>query len=130
MSTPPVSYTRLYLVPTNGVQQVIDIDSSDLVLSNGTFVPVQVAPTVTLVGSSYSSQFTPFSYTPVPAGGLDLSMAQQQELRVCWREPVGIDNYPNEAVITATDPSGGVCQCGITCNGTDIAFAQVMNVAQ
>lgn len=122
------TYTRLYLVPVGGVQQVIDVDSTDLVLSNGTFVPVQVAPTVTLVGASYSSKFTPFGYTPVPEGGLNLTQTQQQELRVCWREPVGTDDYPNEEVVVATDPSGGICVCGITCAGTNISYAVVKNV--
>jgi hypothetical protein len=122
------TYTRLYLVPVSGVQQVIDVDSSDLVLSNGTFVPVQVAPSVTLIGATYDSSFTPFSYTPVPEGGLNLSQAQQQELRVCWREPVGTDDYPNEQTVVAADPSGGICVCGITCNGQDLAYAVVQNV--
>lgn len=121
-------FTRLYLVPVGGVQQVIDVDSTDLVLSNGAYVPVQTAPSVTLVGAAVDSKFTPMNRTPVPSGGLDLSQTQQQELRVCWREPVGTDDYPNEEVVVATDPSGGTCVCGITCSGTDLSYVVVQNV--
>lgn len=122
------SYIRLYLVPRNGVQEVIDVDSTDLVLSEGDFVPVQVAQSVTLVGATFTSKFTPFAYTPIPPGGLDLTNTQQEEVRVCYREPVGTDDFPNQELITATDPSGGQCVCGITCQGTNIAYAQVQNV--
>lgn len=124
------SYIRLYLVPVNGQpQQVIDVDSTDLVLSDGAFLPVQSAPTVTLVGTPVTSEFTPFAYQPIPPGTLNLSNTQQQELRVCWREPVGTDQYPNENLITQTDPSGGVCVCGVTCQGTNLSYVQVQNVA-
>jgi hypothetical protein len=119
-----MSFTRLYLVPVNGVQQVIDVDNQDLVLSGGTFVPVAVAPTITLVGTTFSSQYMPFG----TASDLDLTQTPQTELRVCWREPVGQDDYPNENVIVAVDPTDGVCQCGITCNGTNISYAVVQNV--
>jgi hypothetical protein len=117
------TYTRLYLVPQNGVQQVIDVDSTDLVLSNGQFVPVQTAPSITLIGATYNSTFTPFGYSPAPNSAL--SQTQQDEIRVCWREPVGTDNFPNQNVIIQPDPSGGVCQCGITCNGTDLSYVTV-----
>jgi hypothetical protein len=123
------SYIRLYLVPRNGVQQVIDVDSNDLVLSGGGFVPPQMAPTVTLVGATFDSKFTPFTYTPVPEGGLQLTNSQQEEVRICWREPVGTDDYPNQDLITAADPSGGECVCGITCQGTNIAYVQVHAVS-
>jgi hypothetical protein len=124
------SYIRLYLVPVNGQpQQVIDVDSTDLVLSDGAFLPVQSAPTVTLVSATFSSEFMPFTYQPIPPGTLNLSNTQQQELRVCWREPVGTDQYPNENLITQTDPSGGVCVCGVTCQGTNLSYVQVQNVA-
>jgi hypothetical protein len=121
-------YIRLYLVPQDGVQQVIDVDSEALVLSDGDFVPVQVASSVTLIGASYTSEFKPFSYTPIPAGGLNLSNTQQQEMRVCWKEPVGTSEYPNQDLITATDPTDGICVCGVTCMGTDLAYVQVQNV--
>lgn len=120
------TYTRLYLVPLNGVQQVIDVDSTDLVLSNGDFVPVQTAPSITLIGATYNSQFTPFGYSPAPNS--TLSQTQQDEIRVCWREPVGTDNFPNQNVIVQTDPSGGVCVCGVTCSGTDLNYVVVKNV--
>lgn len=122
------SFIRLYLVPQDGVQQVIDVDATALVLSDGDFVPVQTASTVTLVGASYTSEFKPFAYTPIPPGGLNLSNAQQQEIRVCWKEPVGTDEFPNQELITATDPSDGIWVCGITCLGTDLAYVQVQNV--
>lgn len=125
------SYIRLYLVPVNGQpQQVIDVDSTDLVLSEGAFLPVQSAPTVTLVGTSQTSEFTAFTSQPIPQGTLDLSNTPQQELRVCWREPVGTEQFPNEDLITQTDPSDGVCTCGVTCQGTNLSFVQVQNVAQ
>lgn len=125
------SFIRLYLVPVNGQpQQVIDIDSTDLVLSDGAFLPVQSAPTVTLVGTTNTSAFTPFTSQPIPPGTLDLSNTQQQEIRVCWREPVGTDQFPNEDLITQPDPSGGISVCGVTCQGTNLSFVQVQNVAQ
>lgn len=125
------SFIRLYLVPVNGQpQQVIDVDTTDLVLSDGAFLPVQSAPSVTLVGAPVTSAFTPFSPQPIPPGTLNLSNAQQQEIRVCWREPVGTDQFPNEELITNTDPSGGTCVCGVTCQGTNLSFVQVQNVAQ
>jgi hypothetical protein len=99
-------------------------------MSDGAFVPVQMAPSVTLVGATFTSKFTPFAYTPVPPGGLNLSNTQQEEVRVCWREPVGEDDFPNQDLIVAEDPSGGVCICGITCRGTDIAYVQVQNVQE
>jgi hypothetical protein len=122
-----MAYIRLYLVPTtNGAdQQVIDVDSMSLVLSKGAFVPVQNAPSITLIGAPVDFQFTGFSSEDV---SLNLSNAQQQEVRVCWREPVGSDDFPNETVVTATDPSGGVCVCGITCQGTNLSYVQVSNV--
>jgi hypothetical protein len=121
------SYIRLYLVPVNGVQQVIDVDSTDLVLSGGqNFLPVQTAPSVTIVGASFSSKFTPFGYAPMPT--LDISQTWQQEIRVCWREPVDTDEYPNPNLIVATDPSGGQCVCLITCNGTNLSYVIVQNV--
>ncbi len=124
-----MSYIRLYLVPQGGVQQVIDVDASDLVLSAQAFVSPQTAPTVTLVGASIDSVFTPFSFTPVPPGGLSLVSSQQQEVRVCWREPVGTEDYPNQDLIVVPDPSGGMCTCGITCSGTDLTYVQVQAVA-
>ena len=120
------TYTRLYLVPVNGVQQVIDVDSTDLVLSNGEFLPVQTAPSITLIGATYTSQFTPFGYAPMPTSAL--TQTQQDEIRVCWREPVGTDNFPNQNVIVNTDPSGGICVCGVTCSGTDLSYVVVKDV--
>jgi hypothetical protein len=126
-----MSFIRLYLVPVNGQpQQVIDVDSTDLVMSDGAFLPVQSAPTVTLVGATFTSEFAPFAYQPIPPGTLNLSNTQLQEYRVCWREPVDTEQYPNENVITQVDPSGGQCVCGITCSGTNLSFVQVMNVVQ
>ena len=122
------TYIRLYLVPTQptATQQVIDVDSTLLVLSQGQFLPVQSAPTLTLVGTPTSSSFDPFTSAQL---ALTISTEQTQEIKVCWREPVGTDQFPNEDVITEVDPSGGTCVCGITCNGTDLAYVMVQNVA-
>jgi hypothetical protein len=124
-----MSYIRLYLVPQNGVQQVIDVDTADLVLSGQDFVSPQTAPSVTLVGASSDSTFTPFAYAPVPPGALNLINSQAQQVRVCWREPVGTDDFPNQDLVTVVDPSGGVCVCGITCQGTNLSYVQVQAVA-
>lgn len=121
-----MSFIRLYLVPVNGVQQVIDVDADDLVLSNQNFVHPQMATSVTLVGSTFDSTFTPFG--PAPAA-LDLTQTQRQELRVCWKEPVGTDDFPNEEVVTVVDPSGGQCVCGITCSGNNLSYAVVKAVS-
>lgn len=120
------SYMRLYLVPVNGTQQVIDVDTNDLVLSGGNLVPVQLASSVTLIGATYTAQFTPFGYAPMPTQ--NLSQAYQEELRICWREPVGVDDFPNEEVIVAPDPANGQCVCTVTCNGNDLSYVVVKNV--
>jgi hypothetical protein len=120
------TFTRLYLVPINGVQQVIDVNNDDLVLSNGEFRPPQVAPSVTLIGATYSAQFTPFGYAPMPTQ--TITQTYQEEIRVCWREPVGEDDYPNENVIVAYDPTNGQCVCGVTCSGPDLSYVVVKNV--
>lgn len=120
------TYTRLYLVPVAGQpQQVIDVDSTMLIKTCGGFKSPAVAESVTLQQTSISS-----SYTPVVQGAAaeSVSMGFEREVRICWREPVGTDDYPNEDVIEATDPSGGVCVCQITCDGVQIAYANVQNV--
>jgi hypothetical protein len=119
-------YVRLYLSPSNGIQQVIDVDVDHLILSNGVFVSPQTAKSVTLSGASYSAEFTPFA--PVPTQ--QLSLAYQDEIRICWREPVGTDEFPNENVIVADDPSDGQCICGITCQGPNLSYVRVMTVTE
>lgn len=123
-----MSFIRLYLVPsvTGADQQVIDIDSEALVLSNGKFVPVQSAPTITLISGPVSVSFKPF--TPEELNIVMTNSAQYRDVRVCWREPVDADQFPNEAVVAAVDPAGGTCVCGVTCMGTDISYVQVSNV--
>jgi hypothetical protein len=118
-------FTRLYLVPFNNVQQIIDVPNTDLILSNGKYVPVQVAPTVTLMGAAITENFTPFN----PSQSEQVITGQQtQDIRICWREPSDIQQYPDTDVIEATDPSNGSCICGITCSGTDLSFVKVYNV--
>jgi len=119
------SFIRLYLVPFNDQQQILDVSSMALILSDGQFVPVQTAPSVTLVGIPVTEVFTPFDSSQLPQ---TLTNQQTQELRICWREPVDVSQYPDTDVITANDPSGGVCQCGVTCLGPNISYVQVQNV--
>lgn len=122
-------YVRLYLSPSNGTpQQVIDVDVEHLILSNGEFVNPQTASSITLSGAPFSVSFTPFESAPV--SDQQLTMTYQDESRICWREPVGIDQYPNENVIIATDPSNGQCVCGITCAGTELTYVIVKNVTE
>lgn len=118
-------YVRLYLSPSNGTQQVIDVDVDHLILSNGVFVSPQIATTVTISRAPYSASFTTFGATPITGS---LTISSQDEVRICWREPVGTDDYPNENVIISTDPSGGQCVCGITCSGTDLSYVIVQTV--
>lgn len=118
-------YIRIYLVPFNDSQLAIDIPDTALILSNEQFVPVQTAPSVTLIQQPVTSEFTPFNSAQLQE---TLTTAQTQELRICWREPEDVQQYPDTDVIEATDPTGGVCLCGITCMGTDLAFVQVYNV--
>lgn len=121
-------YVRLYLSPSNGIQQVIDVDVDHLILSNGAFVNPQVAKSVTLSGAPFSATFTPFG--SAQSTYQNLTMSYQDEIRICWREPVGTDLYPNENVITATDPSNGQCVCGVTCSGTDLSYVVVKTVTE
>lgn len=120
-----MNYLRLYLVPFNGQQQVIDVPDSVLILSNGQFVLVQTAPTVTLVGVPVTDTYTPFNAQQMQE---TLVIQQTQELRICWREPIPTQQYPDNNVIEANDPSGGTCVCGITCSGPEITYVQVQNV--
>jgi hypothetical protein len=118
-------YVRLYLSPSNGIQQVIDVDVDILILSGGEFVSPQIAPTITISRTPYSASFTTFGSTPITGS---LTLASQDEVRICWREPVGTDQYPNENVVTSTDPSDGQCVCGITCSGTQLSYVVVQTV--
>jgi hypothetical protein len=119
-------YVRLYLSPSNGIQQqVIDVDVDILILSNGRFVSPQTAQTVTISRAPYSASFTTFGSTPITGS---LTLSSEDEVRICWREPVGTDDYPNENVITAADPSDGQCVCGVTCSGTDLSYVVVQTV--
>lgn len=121
-------FVRLYLAPNKGSQQVIDVDVDHLILSNGKFVPPQTAQSITLSGATYSASFTPFGYAPVPQQ--QLNMLYQEESKICWREPVGSEQFPNENVILATDPSGGECVCGVTCQGTNLSYVRVKSVTE
>ncbi|MGF3870415.1 hypothetical protein ACQX80_14375, partial [Staphylococcus aureus] len=76
-------YIRLYLVPINGVQQVIDVDSSVLIRSNNQFVSPQVAASVDLIMAPVQTMFTPFADA---ATALMLTLTGYQNVRVCWRE--------------------------------------------
>jgi hypothetical protein len=118
-------YVRLYLSPSNGTQQVIDVDVDHLILSNGVFVSPQTAKSITISRTTYAASYTTFGAAPVTEA---LTVAAQDEVSICWREPVGTDEYPNENVITAVDPSGGECVCGTTCAGTNLSYVVVQNV--
>lgn len=119
-------YVRLYLSPSNGIQQqVIDVDVDILILSNGTFVSPQTAKSITISRTAYTASYTTFGAAPVTEA---LTVASQDEVRICWREPVGTDDYPNENVVTSADPSDGQCVCGITCSGTDLSYVVVQTV--
>lgn len=127
MSNPTVTspFTRLYLVPIQGKQQIIDVPSDVTILSEGKFVTPGVAPTVTLTRTASRSQFTAFTQDEVQS---NLITQQTQEVKVCFREPSDLQQYPDGSVIEATDPSNGACLCGITCAGTNLAYVQVLNV--
>jgi hypothetical protein len=120
-----MAFIRLYLVPFNDQQQVLDVPDTALILSDGQFLPVQTAPSVTLVGVPVTEVFTPFDPTQIPQ---TVTNQQTQELRICWREPEEVSQYPDTDVIVVTDPTGGMCICGVTCLGPNISYAQVQNV--
>lgn len=115
-----MSILRLYMVPVTGNQLVLDVDSDDLVLSEGEFVYPQTALSITLAKTnSLAPAFKPFAST----NPVDLSLTQTLQARVCWREPVDTAEFPPP--IAVADPSGGECLCAITCQGTKITYATV-----
>jgi len=118
-----MSTIRLYLTPNKGNQMILDVDENDLVLSDRDYVRPQLAASVTLVKpNSPDWSFKPFQQTtPV-----DLTSVQTEQVRVCWREPV--DEAINPPPIVVADPAEGECVCGITCQGTRIAYAQVITL--
>jgi len=118
-------FIRLYLVPFQDQQQIIDVPDNVLILSNGNFLPIQTAPSVTLVGALVTNTFVPFDASQLQE---TLVGQQTQELRVCWREPVSTQQYSDNGVIEVNDPTGGVCICGVTCLGPKITYVQVQNV--
>jgi hypothetical protein len=119
-----MAYIRVSLIPTTPNSPVLEMDILDtnLVLSGGTFQPVQTAPTVTLVGVPVEHAFTPFD---------DLQEAQQvtnqqyQECKIVYRIPVDAQEYPDVPAIEVPDPTGGTGVYGITRNETRITFAPV-----
>ncbi len=120
-------YVRLYLSPSNGTQQVIDVDVDDLILSNGVFANPQTAATITISRAPYTASLTTFGSAPITG---QLTLASTDEISICWREPVGTEEYPNENVIISADPSGGNCVCGVTCAGTDLSYVTVKTVTE
>ena len=118
-------YVRLYLSPSTGIQQVIDVDVDNLILSNGRFVSPQTAKSITISRTPFAASFATFGAAPVTEA---LTVESQDEISICWREPVGTDDYPNENVIAAVDPSGGTCVCGTTCAGTNLSYVVIQTV--
>lgn len=119
------AYTRLYLVPTQGKQRIIDVPSTELVLSDGRFMSPSVAPTVTLTKAPTRSVYETFEQDQTQLG---LITSQSVELKVCFREPSDLQEYQDGDVVEAFDPTDGQCVCGITCAGTKLSYAQVYNV--
>lgn len=120
-----MAFIRLYLVPLNGQQQILDVPDNVLVMSSGKFVPPQMAPTVTLRSLPVTHDFTAFDYAQDVQA---ITVAGTQEVRVCFREPEGVQEYPDTDVVEATDPSGGNCICGVSCAGTELQYVKVHNV--
>lgn len=115
--------TRLYLVPINGQQMVLDVPDGDLVLSDGVFVSPETAPTVTVTKPNVSGCFIPF----IDGSTMQtLDVMSTQELKVCWRETITTTSNPSPIVVV--DPSGGQCLCGITCWGPNLRYVQVVPV--
>jgi hypothetical protein len=118
------SFIRLTLIPTTPSLPFLQMDilSTNLVLSQGQFQPVQTAPTVTVTGVPVEYSITPFD---------SLQQAQQvtnqqvQELKVVFREPVDAQTFPDTSAIEQPDPTGGAGVFGITLNETRITFAPV-----
>ncbi len=125
MVTPSSAFTRLYLVPKQGVQSIIDVPSDVLILSGGRFTYPAVAATITLTEQPVTSNFTPHFSGAVADS---LATSGQEEVRVCYREPSDIQQYTDTDVVEAVDPSGGSCICGVTCVGTELTYVKVYNV--
>jgi len=119
-----MSFIRVTLIPTTPNKPFLQMDvlDTDLVLSGGTFQPVQTAATVTITGVSVEYQFTPFDDLQAATA---VTNQQTQELKVVYREPIDTAVDSDASAIEQPDPTGGVGVYGITLNETRITFAPV-----
>jgi hypothetical protein len=119
-----MSYIRVTLLPTTPSQPFLQMDilSTDLVLSEGRFQPVQVAPTVTLMSAPVEHEFTPFDSLQAAQA---VTVSETQEVKISYREPVDTQVYTDTQAIEQPDPTDGIGVYGITLNETRITFAKV-----
>src|SRR5271156_6460408 len=119
-----MSYIRVTLLPTTPSEPFLQMDilSTDLVLSEGRFQPVQTAPTVTLMSAPVEYAFTPFDSLQEAQA---VTVQETQEVKITYREPVDTEVYPDTSVIEQPDPTDGMGVYGITLNETRITFAPV-----
>lgn len=120
-----MSYIRVTLLPTLPSEPFLELDilSTNLVLSQGRFQPVQTAPSVTVVSAPIEYAFTPFDSLQEAQA---LTVSETQELKISYREPVDTQVYPDTEAIEQPDPTGGLGVYGITLNETRITFAPVV----
>lgn len=99
--------TRLYLVPErNQPQRILDVPDGELVLDkDGQYRSPSTVQYVTLQNQGSTYQSSDF-------------------IKVCWREHLN-EAPVNPEPVVATDPTGGVCICLLTCSGHQVPVQTV-----
>jgi hypothetical protein len=119
-----MAFIRLTLLPItpNQPELLMDVLDTDFVFSNGQFQPVQVAPTITLMGVPVSYAITPFDTLQQAVA---VTNQQLQEVKIIYRQPVDTSEYSDTSALVEPDPTNGMGVYGITLNETRITFAPV-----
>lgn len=105
-------------LPT-GDTAILGTGDGMLVFDGSEFVSPQSLKYVELYGVPVSAYSTPYKEVPAQV----LSTATRIRALVLGTDPTAAPLDPS--IVSAMDPSGGQCICGLTCNGTELRFVAV-----